>query len=176
MVESAAPPPAPAPGAAPSRPFPPFDAWRIEHDPSSSGTLTREGDELAWRFSLGGGARAGQYVACVAPIDSDAGHAGVAVDLRSTRPMRVWIQVRLAGAQGGQRWGRSVYVEDRPRRVSLALEDLEPLDRATSLRPVSARIESVLFVVDMLNHPPGEEGEVRLSNPVLEMGPGGGAP
>ena len=56
-----------------------------------------------------------------------------------------------------QRWQRSVYVDDVPRRISVALEELEPVERRT-LRPIIARVQSILLVIDTLNSLPGTDG------------------
>lgn len=148
--------------------------WRVERDPSSTGRLDREGGDVGLAFELGSGTPRGQFVALVAPVDESAGYRHVEFVGRASRPMRISVQVRLPGRQGGQRWGRSIYLDETPRRVQLPLEDLRPIGPATSQRPIVARIQSVLFVVDTLNARPGAEGAVTLADVALGLGDVGG--
>jgi len=148
--------------------------WRVERDPSSAGRIDREGGDLGLVFQLGPGVPSGQFVALVAPVDESAGYRHVEFVGRASRPMRISVQVRLPGRQGGQRWGRSVYLDPTPRLVRLPLEDLRPIGPATSQRPIVARIQSVLFVIDTLNARPGADGTVTLTDVALGLGDVGG--
>lgn len=85
--------------------------------------------------------------------------------------MRVSVQVRVVGGgPDGRRWRRSVYLDRVPRLVDIALSELEPVGQATSLRPVVARVQAVLFVIDTVNTVPGASGSVWLSAVTLGLG------
>jgi len=49
-----------------------------------------------------------------------------------------------------------------PRTFVLPLEDFEPIGHSTSLRPVTAEVRSILFVVDTVNAHPGATGRFTL--------------
>ena len=78
--------------------------------------------------------------------------------------MRISLQVRVAGGPDGQRWGRSLYVDETSKSISVRLADLQPIDRRTALRPVVARVQSVLVVIDTVNTRTGSAGEFSLQN------------
>lgn len=151
------------------------EAWRIERDTSSTGTVTahEEPGTVQWHFELGSGVPSGQFVALSVPVEGDAGYESVQFDVRASRPMRLSFQVRLPGSPEGQRWGTSVYLDQQERRVVVRLEDLEPIGRTSSLRPVVARIRSLLFVMDTVNTAPGSAGDVWLRQVSLGLGPAG---
>ena len=153
-----------------------YDDWRIEKDPASVSSIAADdrSGALTWRFELGPGVPAGQYAALSVPVESQSGYASVQFDARASRPMRLSFQVRLPGAADSQRWGRSVYLDEQTRRFVIRLEDLEPIGRTSSLRPVAARIRSLLFVVDTVNTLPGSGGTIVLSNVSLALGENGG--
>ena len=74
--------------------------------------------------------------------------------------MRVSVQVRLPG--GGSAGGGRCIVDAHARAVALPLDEFEPAERRSRLRPTAARIRSVLFVVDTLNTLPGSAGTLTL--------------
>jgi hypothetical protein len=63
-----------------------------------------------------------------------------------------------------------VYIDQTPRLIDLSLSELEPVGPATSLRPVVARVQSVLLVVDTVNTAPGSSGSFRISGVVFGLG------
>ena len=94
---------------------------------------------------------------------------GVRFVARADRPMRVSVQVRLLG---GQRWRRSVYVDATARPIAVALQEFEPAEANSVLRPTAARIRSLLFVIDTLNAAPGTRGTLTLESIALSKAPG----
>ncbi len=169
----------PAPTGTPAsrlQPFSTYDDWRIEREPSSTSSLStdRATMTLRWRFALGPGRPAGQFAALSVPIESQDGYESVQFDARASRPLRMSFQVRLPGPSDSQRWGRSIYLDEQLRRIVIRLEDLEPIGRTSTLRPVVARIRSLLFVIDTVNTLPGSDGEIVLSNVALGLGDTGG--
>lgn len=166
--------------AAPSdiQPIPVSANWQIERDASSTANqrIDTEAGTIVLQYALAPGRPAGQFVALSLPVESESGYESVRFEARASRPMRLSFQVRLPGPADGQRWGRSVYVDETPRVVVLRLEELRPIGRTSTLRPVVSRIRSLLFVIDTVNTLPGTAGELQLSHVVLGLGstgPGG---
>lgn len=128
--------------------------WSVEQDPLSTGVVEHGDGASRLRFTLGGGPAYGQYVALVV-----GGHDASAVEAvsfvgQASQPLRVSVQVRLPGTAGRQRWRRSVYLDTTSRPVTLRLQDLEPVERSTTQRPIFAPLHSLLFVVDTVNTKP----------------------
>jgi hypothetical protein len=113
-------------------------------------------------YRLGAGVPAGQYVAIATSASGSAALDRIEFMASSLRPMRLSVQVRLPGGVEGQRWRRSIYVDETPRPFSVRLADLEPVNRTSPLRPVVARVQSVLLVIDTLNARPGTDGQLTL--------------
>jgi hypothetical protein len=84
--------------------------------------------------------------------------------------MRVSVQIRTPGGTDGRRWRRSVYLDRTPRVIDLALSELEPVGPATALRPIVARVQSILLVIDTVNAAPGTSGTFWLSGVLLGLG------
>ncbi|MBE3098637.1 MAG: hypothetical protein IMZ44_16095 [Planctomycetes bacterium] len=179
------PPVAPEPGT--RAPRPPVEAmpvldlrrltdWHIEHGPRSDGHIERAADpdafECRWRFNLGPGPAAGQFAAFARPLrpSSAASFDRLSFRIRSANPMRISVQVRSSGSREGQRWQRSVYVDETPREISVFFDDMRPIGPTASDRPDLRRVDSLLFVVETTNARPGSAGEVwvrdvRLQSP-----------
>ena len=159
----------PAPAAAPNEPLDVDRAtWRVEHDASSSATITADAGMMSLAFTLGSGAPAGQYAAAVTDVNSADAFDGVRFTVRADRPMRVSVQLRLLGSQ---RWRRSVYVDRTARSVVVHLDEFEPVETTSTLRPNAARVRSLLFVIDTLNTAPGTAGTLILSGISLTKAP-----
>ena len=135
--------------------------WVIETDRTSVATIGREDESIRLRYQLGPGVPAGQYAALASGASGEAAIERIEFTASSPRPLRLSVQVRLPGA-AAQRWRRSIYVDDVPRRFSIRLADLDPVDRRSPLRPISARVQSILLVMDTVNARPGSSGEVLL--------------
>lgn len=142
--------------------------WIAEHDPASTADLSHQGAGLDQRitlsYRLGAGARAGQYAAVGTPdVEALASRTHLAFVVRADRPMRVSVQVREPVAGGdGQRWRRSIYVDDTPREVTIALDDMRPVPPLTAPHPTPAALRSLLFVVDTENTPTGQSGTLTI--------------
>lgn len=144
------------------------EGWTIEKSPSSSGAVRRdENGRLVFEFALGGGEPSGQYAALVSGVKSDAGVDRIRLTARANRPMRLSLQVRLPGSQGGQRWRRSIYLDETRRAVTVSLDELEPADRATTLGPIVAPVLAFLLVADTLNSSTDSSGVVSISEVAL---------
>jgi hypothetical protein len=82
--------------------------------------------------------------------------------------MRLSVQVREPRGRDGQRWQRSVYLDEEPREVTVLLDDMRPIGPTDSERPERARIDSLLLVIDTTNARGGATGRVWLSDVRLE--------
>jgi hypothetical protein len=147
-------------------------AWTIEHGPSSDGTFTAGGADLEFSYRVGTAAPGREFVALARGMsDPTQAFDRVQFIARADRPMRLSVQLRFPGGPDGQRWVRSVYLDETPRPIVVMLTDLLPVASQGTLRPVVARVQSVLFVVDTLNTTPGAAGhvwfrEIALGNPL----------
>jgi predicted metal-dependent phosphoesterase TrpH len=148
----------------------PGTSWTVEQDRSSTGTVEREADGLRFSFRLGPGPLASQYAAIATSASGDQAVERIRFTAQADRPMRLSVQVRTPGGPDGRRWRRSVYLDQTPRVIDLALSELEPIGPATTLRPVVARVQSILLVVDTINTAPGTSGSVRISRMILGLG------
>jgi hypothetical protein len=149
--------PAPSPAIAP---FP----WRIEKDGASSAVVRTTGAEVALEYTLGGGGRAGQFVALASDLRAQA-FGGVDLALRSDRPMRVSVQLRTAD---GTRWGRSYYVDPAGSAIHVAVAELAPMGGRPSGAPLTSMdATSLLLVVDLTNAEPGRAGALRVLSSAL---------
>lgn len=154
--------------------------WHIEHDPTSAGAVGPAdllgSGERSWTYQLGPGQPAGQFVAMVRPFRFPAAAAFDRLSLRahSSEPMRLSVQLRVPDGRDGQRWLRSVYLDETPREISVFFDDLRPIGQTDTRRADRGRVDSLLFVVDTTHARPGTAGEVWLRELRLE-GPGPGA-
>jgi hypothetical protein len=142
----------------------PAPNWRVEHDNGSTAAIERDGPRVRVAYALGGGRPAGQYAAAVVPVVASSGFDRVILTARADRPMRLSLQVRLPGGGGGQRWRRSIYVDEQVRTIVVRLESFEPADHPTSQRPIVSLVRELLVVVDTLNTLPGRQGTVWISS------------
>ena len=153
----------------------PGQGWEVERDPASKGAWSLDQHAMKFDYTLGGGAPAGQYAALVTSLTGNISIDRIEFVAHATQPLRLSVQIRLpGGARGGQRWRRSVYLDQTPRNYVVRLRDLEAVDRQTTLRPNVARVQTVLFVVDTLNTMPGSSGSFWIFD--AKVGVGGERP
>ena len=142
----------------------PSNDWVVEHAPQSAGAIDRlptvKGSQLAFRFALGGARSQSPFAAMVMPVDSEIGNYDRLIFTgRASRPMRVSVQLRARGGEAGQRWHRSVFLDQTPREVTVFFDDMRPRGVTTAPRPVLGDVESVLFVIDTVNADTGTNGQ-----------------
>jgi hypothetical protein len=147
----------------------PIDAWTGEvSDGSSSridaGRSATGAPEFEWRYGLKGGPINSQYAAARFPAEPGlAGFDRLNISARADRPTRVWVQLRASSGDLGERWGRTIYLDEEPRAIEVFFSDLSPLGITSEAAPPLARIDALLLVVDTVNTVPGTSGMVRLS-------------
>lgn len=142
-------------------------AWAIERSATSTGAVTNDGSSLKFGFSLGKGKPAGQYAAAVTAVGTDQGISEIQFTGRADRPMRASVQVRLPRGASSERWRRSIYLDPTPRVLTIKLEEFEPADAPTTRRPIAARLQTLLLVVDTLNSVTGTSGTIWMSDMTL---------
>ena len=140
--------------------------WRVEKSARSEATLSAApavgGTQLLLRFGLGGTLAEGPYVAAVIASGSELTRfTGVRFTARSMQPMRLTFQVRATGTD--RRWGKSVYLEQTVRTVTIRFDEMLPLGEATG-RPVLGDLRDLLFVVDTVHTKQGARGQVWLDD------------
>jgi hypothetical protein len=116
---------------------------------------------------LADGSPRGQYAALAAPIRESSGVQRIELTAQASQPMRASVQVRLPVGRDGERWRRSIYLDQTPRSIVIPLQDFEPADRPTTRRPIVTPIQSLLVVVDTVNTAPGASGTIWLSSVAL---------
>lgn len=135
--------------------------WRVEHAPGSRGTFTpADGDGLVFTYQIGGGPSDSPYAALVRPLRVPADARAIGFRARADRPMRLSVQLRAAGGDGGVRWRRSVFLDAAEREIRIELSDMRPVDPGTASRPAGDRVDALLFVVDSVNTDPSASGQV----------------
>jgi hypothetical protein len=150
----------------------PVGAWHIEADASSRGDTAADANGgMAWTYRLGAGVPAGQYAALATDASGEAALDRIVITATADKPTRISLQVRVPGGRDGRRWRKSLYFDSAPRTYIVPLSDLEPVERGSALRPIVARVQSVLLVVDTVNAVPGSSGVVRISNVTLVTAP-----
>ena len=139
--------------------------WRVEKSVRSEGTIgvakSVDGMQLLLRYGLGGTRSESPYVAAVIASDSDlARFTGIAFTARAMQPMRLTFQLRASGA-ADRRWGRSVYLDNMARTVTIPFDEMLPLGAATG-QPLLEDVRDLLFVVDTVHAKQGSSGQVWL--------------
>jgi hypothetical protein len=144
------------------------DPGRVEKDPLSSATLGAEEGRRVLQYRLREGERASQYAAlAISMPPSPPAFDSLAFDARSSSPMRISVQLRF-DSPGGARWTHSVYVSPERKRIVVPIDRLLPaaLD-ADSRIPNPQSTSTILFVVDLTNARPGQEGRFAISDLTL---------
>ena len=142
--------------------------WTVEHSTPSDAAvdvvtagLARK--ETLFRYALSGPESAGPFAAAALPVDGLAGAGAVQLRLRSDRPMRVSVELRVAGPKGDERWRQSAYLDGTSRTVMLRPNDLRPAAGHTAALAM-ADTRSVLVVVDTVNTPSGTAGRIWIES------------
>jgi len=78
------------------------------------------------------------------------------------QPMRLIFEMR-ANSSADRRWGKSVYLDQAARTVTIAFDEMTPLGTATG-HPVLEDVNDLLFVVDTVHTKQGSSGQVWLDD------------
>jgi hypothetical protein len=144
------------------------ESWVAEASPGSTSVLDPRGvvgdvEALTWRYTTAGGSPAGQYAAMRFPVNGLRGIDGLELHARAAAPMRVWLQVR-ASSRGGERWGRTLYLDETFQTVRVGIDQLRPVGVTSTERPPLEAIDVMLLVVDTVNTRPGSSGAVQFQS------------
>jgi hypothetical protein len=147
----------------------PAQNWRVEKSPQSQGILdvvaAVGGTQLSLRYALGGTLSQSPFVALVMPVTAGLSrYDRLIFTARSSRPARISVQVRIPDQARGQRWHRSVYLDETDRTIVVMFDDLMPRGATTAQRPVLSDVRDVLFVIDTVNTGPGTNGQLWLDD------------
>ncbi len=147
----------------------PGGRWTVEKSPASDGAIdtvaTLGGFELLLRFALSGVPSDNPYAAFVMPATgSMAMHDRLVFTARADRPMRMSVQLRAPAGGEGERWQRSVYLDQTPRTIQVFFDEFSPLGSASSPTPALSNVQSILFVVDTLNAKIGSNGRIWIGD------------
>jgi hypothetical protein len=144
------------------------DGWTVEKSAQSQGAIdvvgTIAGKQLKFRFALGGSYADGPFVAFAMPAGPIASADRIAFSAMASRPMRLSVQLRAPGESGGERWRRSVYVDEMMRTFTIRFDDMRPLASTSAAHPSPDRVRDVLFVIDAPNARPGSNGQIWLDD------------
>lgn len=144
-------------------------AWAVEHSERAIGAIdvvkALSGTELLVRYALTATPDESAFVdAAVRPNVDLAAFNRVTFVARADRPMRISVQLRTPNGIEGNRWLRSVYLDQSPRQVTVSFDDMTPVGSAPSPHPELSKVQSVLFVVDTVNSKPGSSGQFWLDD------------
>jgi hypothetical protein len=136
--------------------------WGIEKSARADGRVAAVkavgGTQLSVRFALGGSLAEHPFVAASRPVDAPpAGYDAIYLTVRSTRAMRLSVQLRAGREPGARRWAHSVYLDETPREVRLPFSAFHPVGTEPSL--TLADVTSLLLVVDTVNTALGTSGQ-----------------
>jgi hypothetical protein len=148
----------------------PSPGWAVETSARAKGTLdgtkTIDGTELTLRYALGGSLADSPFVALTMPVGPLADYDRLTFTARALRPMRVSVELRMPDGADGQRWHRSVYLDETPRTVSVFFDEMTPRGEVSRRSPDLSAVDTVLFVVDTVNAYPGSNGQFWLDDVV----------
>lgn len=131
--------------------------WRVEKDAASEGKVTGSEGMLTLRYGLAEGERANQFVAAAADLDEIGPFRALVLRGRASKPMRVSVQLRFR--PNDARWVKSIYLDGEEREVIIRLPEMSPAESSSQEMPSTDTARSLLFVVDLVNARPGDEGE-----------------
>ena len=142
--------------------------WTVEKNAASDAAIdvigALAGTQLLLRFAISGTPADNPYAAFVMPATGAiAMHDRLVFTARAGRPMRLSVQLRAPGGEG-ERWHRSLYLDEMPRSIEIPFNDFRPLGMTTSALPVLSKIDSVLFVVDTVNTKIGSNGQIQIDD------------
>jgi hypothetical protein len=147
----------------------PATGWTVEKSAQSLAALdvvpAVPGTQLSFRYALGGTRAQSPFAAVAMPAGTAlAGSTRMVFIARADRPTRLSIQLRAPTGPEGERWHRSVYLDQMPRAITVDFADMTPSGRTSQPRPDLGAVQSVLFVVDTVNADLGSSGTIWLDD------------
>jgi hypothetical protein len=147
----------------------PARGWGVEKNQASDAAIdvvgTVGGTQLLLRFAISGAQSDSPYTAFAMPATpAIAMYDRLVFTARANRPMRMSVQLRAPAAGEGERWQRSVYLDQNPRTIQAFFGDFRPLVSTASPAPPLSNVQSVLFVVDTVNTKIGSNGQISIDD------------
>jgi hypothetical protein len=148
----------------------PAPDWRIENSAESKAVFAVApavggGSQLTMRYGLGGALSSAPYVALVVPAgELLKTHDRLTFVGRADRPTRVSVQLRVPRGTEGERWHRSVYLDNSSRPFTVYFDDMRPRGTTSGERPDLPAVDSVLFVIDTVNTELGASGQIWIDD------------
>ena len=144
----------------------PSTTARVEQSPDSQGAIDIvpevEGRQLLFRYAVGGKLSDSPYVALTLPVQDVGRFTRVSFTARADHPTRVAVQLRVPGGPLGERWRRSIYLDESVKTITINFSDMTSVTTGLREQPPLERIDSLLFVADAVNTPLGGSGTIWL--------------
>ena len=139
-------------------------SWHVEKDSDSMATTTGSGGRVTFDYTLASGSRRSQFAAAVTDFQEHTPRfKGIVFSVAAVRPGRLSVQLRYRSG-GGERWSKSVYVEQKRREVAIPVERMLAADLQKGHAPDPSTARSLLFVVDLTNARPGDSNSITIED------------
>ena len=144
-------------------PLGPDAVWHAEKDPDTQAKIITSGGEARLDYTLAGGTRRSQFAAAVTDFQRPAAtFKAIRFSIVGVHPGRVSVQLRYRNGRG-ERWAKSVYVDNERREVSVPVAGMVPADFQQGQAPDTTGAGSLLFVVDLTNALPGVQNSISIA-------------
>ena len=144
-------------------PLGPDSVWHAEKDPDTQAKVMASGGEVKLDYTLAGGTRRSQFAAAVTDfVGPAATFKAIRFSIVGVHPGRVSVQLRYRNGRG-ERWAKSVYVDNERREVSVPVAGMVPADFQQGQAPDTTGAGSLLFVVDLTNALPGGRNSISIA-------------
>jgi len=139
--------------------------WHVEKDPETKAELRTAAADVTLDYTLAPGGRRSQFAAAVTDLHGGApSFAAISFSVLASHPARVSVQLRYGNGGGGERWGKSVYVDSDRRPATVLVKQMAPADLQQGHAPDPGTAESLLFVVDLTNARPGDGNSITVGD------------
>jgi hypothetical protein len=147
----------------------PATGWAVETSPASLGKIDEikaaTGMQLSLRYGIGGAASTSPFAAFVMPAGAEIQKfTQLTFTGRADHPTRVSIQLRAPSGTAGERWHRSVFLDQNAREVTVYFDDMTPRGPTSQPLPNLDRVQGILFVLDTVNTPLGGNGTLWIDD------------
>ena len=144
--------------------------WTTEASPQSAGAVDVAraeggGNQLRWRWALGGSRSDEPYTALVVPAPSGlGGFDRITFSVRADKPMRVVFQLRVPKGPVEDRWQRSFYVDQTARDVTVFFDEMRAHAQPSTPRPELSEVKTLAWIIEPLHTALGTSGQVWIDN------------
>ncbi len=145
--------------------------WLPEHDPQTSVSVGYESGELLFSYALSVDRSFPDAYAAVShrlPSGLLINFDAISFSVSADRPVRISGQLRDGKRSGEPRWRTSFWANTSPRKVTIPFSEMQAVGPGQTVAPSRSRIDSILFVADLVNSRHGDEAVVRFADLQLE--------